>query len=305
MVERSMKIVLISGMSGTGKTSIAKNLCERYPDRYNFIHSYTDRGMRTQDEWGHTFVDSKNMDLLLERADIVAQTKIEEYRYCTIRSQFDEHKVNLYTVDVNGINDTIDAFPNAAIMSVLIRRNEIEADCLRLERNVLTPMRDDVDFLIDNDGKIESAANLLNAFVNFDFFNTPSRHVQTLEEKIDYIDMQMRFLEEMKESIYEQMWYQNLLLYKKMCKHVETQINKDFDFDITIEPDTFPEIFEGCLHYNVQASYDYDGLTWDEINRLVEKLSHYAWEYCDWNDCKDIGFRLVISDKWNGEDKYM
>lgn len=299
-----MKIVLISGMSGTGKTSIAKNLCERFPDKYNFIHSYTDRGLRESDEWGHTFVDSKYMDSILERSDIVAQTKIDNYRYCTLRCQFDEHKVNLYTVDIKGINDTIGAFPDAAFMTILVRRDEIEGDCLRLRRNVLTPIRDDVDFLIDNNGTIESAANLLNAFVNFDFFSEPSKQLDTLEEKIDYIDMQIRFLEETKESIYEQMWYQNLSLYKLMCQYVETQVNNEMDFKVNIKPDTSPEIFEGLLHYNVQASYDTGDLMWDEINRLVEKMSHYAWKFCKENDCLDIAYRLVISEYWNGQEEY-
>ena len=65
-----MKIVLISGASGTGKTAICQNLCERY-DKFHFVDSYTDRDMREPNEWGHQFVDTKMMDLLLESQDIV------------------------------------------------------------------------------------------------------------------------------------------------------------------------------------------------------------------------------------------
>lgn len=300
-----VKIILLTGMSGSGKTSIAKNLCERYPDRYNFVHSYTDRGMRDKDEWGHTFIDTNYMDLLLQRADIIAQTQIEEYRYCTLRNQFDEHKVNLYTVDLNGINDTIDAFPESAIMKVLIRRSEVEGDCVRLNRDVNIPMREDVDFLIDNDGTIESSANLLNTFVNFDFFNQPSRHLQTLHEKLDYIDMQYRFLTKTKESLYEQLWYQNLPMYKKLCKYVETMVNVDFDFDIVVKPDTSPEIYDGTLTFNVQGEYENGDLMWDEINRLIEKLSHYSYEFCKENDCDDIIYHLAVSEHCKSVDNYM
>ena len=102
-----MKIILMCGMSGSGKTTIAKKLCEKYNERYNFIFSYTDRGKRNKDEWGHIFVNSILMDDILEYENIVAQSKINKKRYCSIFSQFDKDKINLYIVDVNGINDVI------------------------------------------------------------------------------------------------------------------------------------------------------------------------------------------------------
>lgn len=299
-----MKIVLITGMSGTGKTSIAKNLCERYTNKYNFIQSYTDRGQREKDEWGHTFISSIEMDTLLEKPDIIAQTKIEKNRYCTIREQFDNNKINLYTVDVNGINDTIEAFPEADFMTILVRKREIEADCVRLNRNVNVPARDDVDFLIDNDGKIESAANLLNTLVNFDFFYRRFPSTMDLQDRLDQIDMQYRFLDEMKSSLYEQMWYARVPIYRALCGYVENKINEEFDFKVTIEPDTAPEIYDGCLTYNLQAKYDDDNLMWDEINRLVERMAHYAYQYCENGKCDDIIYRLAVSECWSGEDEY-
>lgn len=301
-----MKIVLISGMSKSGKTAICKNLCERYPDKYHFVQSYTDRQKREKNEWGHTFVDSKKMDLLLKEPDIVAKTTIDKNRYCTLKKQFDENKINLYTVDTYGINDTIDTFSDAYIMTILIRRNEIEADCVRVNRDVIVPSRDDVDFLIDNNGTIDSSANLLNTFVNFDFFNQPvNRRIKTLEEKLEYIDMQYRFLDEMKESVYEQMWYQNLSIYRKLCEYVEEKINKDFDFNISIIPDTSPDIFDGYLSYNLQAQYDDGELVWDELNRIVEMLTHYAYEFGKLYGCDDIIYRLAVSEHWTGEDEYL
>lgn len=299
-----MRVVLITGMSGSGKTSICKNLCDRYQDKYNFIQSYTDRQKREKDEWGHTFISSIEMDTLLERPDIVAQTKIEKNRYCTIKEQFDENKINLYTVDVHGINDTIEAFPEADFMIVLVRRREIEGDCVRLDRNVSVPPRDDVDFLIDNNGKIESAANLLSTLVNFDFFYRHYPSVMDLEDRLEQIDMQYRFLDEMKASLYEQIWYVRLPVYRKLCAYVEKKINEEFDFEITIEPDSSPEIYDGYLTYNLQARHDNDNIMWDEMNRLVERLSYYAYQYCDDDRCKDIVLRLAVSEYWNGEDEY-
>ena len=293
-------------MSGSGKTSIAKNLCEKYPDKYNVVHSYTDRGMREPNEWGHTFIDSKYMDLLLERSDIVAQTKIEQYRYCTIKNQFDENKINIYTLDVNGANDTITAFPQADIMSVLIRRNDIEADCVRTDRNVEVPSREDVDFLIDNNGTIEASAELLNVLASFDLFTKPSHIVQSLADKIDYIDKQYRFLDKIKNSLYEQLWYNNQSIYNKMCAYVEANVNDELGYNIQIHPDTYPEIFDGCLTFNVQGEYPKDvDLTWDEMNRLVERLSHYSHKFCRDNNCDAMLYRLAISQRWMGEDDYL
>ena len=44
---------------------------------------------------------------------------------------------------------------------------------------------------------------------------------------------------------------------------------------------------------------------WDEINRLVEKLSHYSYEFCKENDCDDIIYHLAVSEHCKGVDNYM
>lgn len=209
-----MKIVLITGMSGAGKTAICKNLCERY-DKFNFVFSYTDRDMREENEWGHTFINSKYMDLLLKGSDIVAQTVIDGNRYCTTKNQFDEDKINLYTVDVNGINDTLKSFPRADIMIVLIKRLCIQENYDRINRKISIPSREDVDFVINNDSDIELSANLLNTFVNFNFFKKKSRGVLEINKKIEYIDKQYELLNHIRQSLYKELKQNN---------------NKDFNF---------------------------------------------------------------------------
>lgn len=296
-----MRIILITGMSGSGKTTIAKELCK--DDRYNFIASYTDRPMREKNEFGHTFVKTNYMDLILENEDIVAQTKISEYRYCAIKEQFDEDKVNVYIVDSFGINDTISFFPRSDMMTILIRRNDIEVDCIREERDVHVPIRDDVDFIIDNDGKVDSAVTLIKILVNFNLFSHPSHLVEEIQDKLDYIDKQYRYLEEIKESLYTQLWYRDRPLYIKLCKYVEDKVNKRFDFNITVTPDDKPEIIDGYLRFNVIGEYDAD-LMWADVNRLVECLSYYAQKYCSKHKCKDLEYHLVIGEVYkieNGE----
>ena len=295
-----MKILLITGMSGSGKSTIAKKLCEN--NRYNLICSYTDRPKRDKYDTDHIFVDSNYMDLLLERSDIVAQSTIEGYRYCTIRSQFlDNNIINIYIVDVNGMNDIFDSFPYADIMSILIRRNDIDVDCIRQGRDVIVPLRDDVDFLINNDTKIESAVGTINALVGFDFFNKPSHKIKGIEEKIDYIDNQYRYLSEIKTSLYEQIWYQYRGLYLKMCQYVHDKINNDFDFEINIIPDYEPQIFDGELEFNIIGEYKKD-IEWADINRMIERMSFYARTFCKENNCNNIIYHLFIAENYVGDE---
>ena len=294
-----MQIILITGQSGTGKTTICKELCN--DDRYNFVNSYTDRELREKDEWGHTFVESSYMDLLLERSDVVAQTTIDEKRYCTIRSQFDDNKINVYVVDVYGINDVFDAFPFADIMTILIRRNDIEADCVRIGRNVCVPSREDVDFVINNDSNVESVVGTIQVLVGFDFFKKPSHKVETINDKLDALDDKERHLQEIRKSLLTQLWHLNYPAYKQLINYVSEQVNNYFDFEINITPDTSPEIFDGYLTFNLIAEYTYGDADWSTINSLVERMSHYAYEFCDQNGYKDLAYRLTIAEEYVGE----
>lgn len=291
-----MKIVLLTGQSGSGKTTIAKELCEDN-EKYNFIHSYTDRDLREGNEWGHTFVDSAYMDLLLERADIVAQTTIDDKRYCAIHSQFDKDKVNVYIVDNCGISDVIDAFPQADIMTVLISRTEVEVDCIRERRNVCVPSREDVNFTIRNDFKIESAVGTLNTLVNFDLFSKPSHKPQSVQDKLDYLAEQERHMREIKKSLQEQLWRLNYPMYIRMVRYVQNKIQDDFDFKIIIRPDTEPEIYDGYLNFNVIADYTED-VDWATTDSMVGLLSKYSYEFCKENDCEDIAYNLIVAENY-------
>lgn len=296
-----MKIILITGMSGSGKTTIAKELCQ--DDRYHFIDSYTDRPTREEDEFGHTFVNSGLMDAILENENIVAQTKISEYRYCATESQFDKDKINVYIVDSFGVNDVINFFPTADIMTLLIRRKEIEVDCVREGRDVNVPIRDDVDFAIDNNTTIKSAVDLIKTLVNFDLFSHPSHLTIQIQDRLDYIDQQHRHLMEIKESLYEQLWYRDRPLYLNLCSYVEQKTNKHFDFNVKITPDEKPEIYDGELRFNVIGEYTAD-LMWDDINRLVELLSYYSYQYCKTHGYKDLAYYLNVSELLIEDDDY-
>ena len=238
------------------------------------------------------------MDLLLERADIVAQTTIEDRRYCTIYSQFDNNKINVYIVDINGINDVIDAFPYADIMTVLILRNEIEVDCVREGRNVCVPSREDVNFVIDNSFKLDSAVGTLNTLVNFDLFTKPSHKAQSIQSKLDYLAEQERHMREIKKSLQEQLWRLNYPMYIRMIRYVHNKIQDNFDFEIRIRPDTEPEIYDGYLNFNVIAEYVDKNIDWVTGNSIVDYLSKYAHEFCKENNCTDLAYHLTIAEEY-------
>ena len=298
-----MKIVLITGQSGSGKTTIAKKLCE--DNKYNYINSYTDRELRERNEWGHNFVDANYMDLILESADVIAQTTIDSNRYCTIRSQFDENKINVYIVDLYGINDVFTAFPQADIMTVLISRSETEVDCVRMNRDVCVPAREDVHFTINNNGTVESTAGTLNTLVNFDLFCKPSHTIQTINNKIHYLEEQERHMRTIKESLQSQLWYNNYPMYIKTIEYVTKKVNEEFDFEITITPDTEPAIYDGELHFHIIGEYDNEENDWATINSLVSRMSHHAHTFCQEHNCSDILYHMIITEKWQGEDDYL
>ena len=152
-----MKILLICGESGVGKSTIAYELSKN--NDYSLVRSITDRPRRTK-EMDHIFVDKDTMDYAPVK-DIVAYTKIDGYRYCTLFRQFHSEKINVYVVDSPGLRDVRLAFPKADIASVLIKRNNVYIDANRKNRSIEVPTEKDVTFTINNNTTIENAVELI------------------------------------------------------------------------------------------------------------------------------------------------
>lgn len=180
-----MKILLICGASGTGKSTIAAELSK--DPYYNLIKSYTDRPMRGQ-ELDHIFLDKQHMNELFNEK-LVASTTIEGNRYCTRFNQFDENKINVYVADVKGINDVISSFPKAEVMTVLIIRKNIYIDEDRKNRDIKIPSCDDVCISVTNNDDIEKCVNMIKSLIELNsdiFFKSDHKYVMSLEDKILY-----------------------------------------------------------------------------------------------------------------------
>ncbi len=174
-----MKILLISGDSGTGKSTIQDFLAKNR-SLYNPVMSYTDRPMREDSEYGHIFISEEQMDTILQNENVVAETYIAGHRYCTVESQFDVHKVNIYIVDANGIYDTREFFRDAETLSVLLHRDDVDIDSERYLRNIELPTEPNVDFHIYNNEDIYSATKKVDLVSRLFFFNGDTKNIEEL-----------------------------------------------------------------------------------------------------------------------------
>lgn len=164
-----MKIILLTGDSGTGKTTVAKELSKDI--KYNVIQSYTDRPMRNGQEWGHTFITNNDMNVILNYSNIVAYTNINGYHYCATKEQFDNDKINLYIVDAKGVDDIRYSFPFADFMIILLQiESDFIIDAVRAQRKVSLPSYRDVDAVIHNNTTIDFVVEAIDKLVEKDFF---------------------------------------------------------------------------------------------------------------------------------------
>ena len=161
-----MKILLISGSSGVGKTRIGLELAK--DSKFNFIQSFTDRPHRPGEHKGdHQFVSKDFMKFILTY-DIAAYTCIDNYHYCVTFSQFVDDKINVYIVDKNGADNIKQNFKDAQICSVLVIRDDINIDQIRKDRNIVIPKSDEVDIVLENNTKIiEVVENLKQEIMSY------------------------------------------------------------------------------------------------------------------------------------------
>lgn len=169
----NMEILLICGESMTGKTTIMKELCRQYPNIYNPIMSYTTRPKRSEDEYGHIFVDEEKMWDMMHQYGLVARTFINGYFYFTTPEQFVEDKINIYIVDGLGVLDVTNFYKTSSysepvhICTALITRTLYDTDeyVERLTRNIKLPPTSEIDISMHNNGDIDVLSRMFHCLV--------------------------------------------------------------------------------------------------------------------------------------------
>lgn len=91
-------LLMLIGVSGSGKSTIAENLYVKYG--LTNVQSYTTRPRRYDGELGHIFITNEEFDNI-PSADMVAYTEFDGNRYCATKQQLVGN--DIYIVDPTGL----------------------------------------------------------------------------------------------------------------------------------------------------------------------------------------------------------
>ena len=120
-------IFLITGCSGSGKTTITEQLEQQYG--LKSIQSYTTRQPRYDGETGHTFVSDEEFDKL---TDMVAYTEFDSKRYCATAEQVENN--DLYVIGPKGIDFFMKSYKGNKIPKVIFISSDLTTRYERMVR---------------------------------------------------------------------------------------------------------------------------------------------------------------------------
>lgn len=174
------KIICLVGLSGSGKTTIARILDKAF--KYNVIQSYTTRPPRSENEYGHTFATEQEYEDTL-KPDIVAYTNYNGYHYWTLKSQYQNKGNSIFVVDPRGVKLLKENVKDAEIIVAMIHTDRsirfsriAEEEKLtsaqipllnkRLDRELDQYGLVECDFALLNNEGSDKTAELLHLFLN-------------------------------------------------------------------------------------------------------------------------------------------
>ena len=157
-------IVNLVSPSGAGKTTIAKEL-EKLG--YNIIKSYTTREPREESEWGHTFIQSNQVESFI--GEMIAYKQIYNDHYFATKQQYQDKGISVYVVCPDGASQTKENVKDADVITIylqcdeyirMIRMNEDKtrspqsiSDRLEKDREVFKVC--ECDYVIDGNRELE------------------------------------------------------------------------------------------------------------------------------------------------------
>lgn len=101
--------IIISGISGSGKSSVAYKLIEKHPDLYSLSRSATSRARRENDKGKdeYLFMSREEFQTLIENKDMVESTEYSGNLYGTPKSELEriifEGKCPVLVLEFNGV----------------------------------------------------------------------------------------------------------------------------------------------------------------------------------------------------------
>jgi ABC-type dipeptide/oligopeptide/nickel transport system ATPase component len=127
-----MKYLFIIGASGSGKTSLAKNITKLMPDKYNRLTQNTTRPMRDNETPGveynfltdEEFVRADNNHSMIA----VAMEEFAPYAYGTYLHNSDPKKVNIIIACIEAIFDSFNKFNKDDDVNVLFIRDVLSPE---------------------------------------------------------------------------------------------------------------------------------------------------------------------------------
>ena len=105
-------IFLIIGASGSGKTTVAEQLEQRYG--LTSIQSYTTRAARYVGEKGHIFVSDEEFDKL---TDLIGYTEFAGNKCCATAEQVENN--DLYIIDPKGVDFFMKAYKGSKTPKII------------------------------------------------------------------------------------------------------------------------------------------------------------------------------------------
>ena len=148
-----------------------------------------------------------------------------------------------------------------------------------------------MNFLIDNNSTVESAAKTIDVLVGFDFFRKPSHTVKTIEESLKRIDEQRRYLAEIERSLQTQLWLRDKPLYKQLCEYLRTSM-KDGGYDVVIDESDEVEFDSNDVLYIIIIKSNKIIETWEEEHEMLEYATKIMYEFCDKHECRDMLYHI-------------